>query len=102
MNRSLLTVLLVLAGVFGAAVVPAFGQYETAVPQPRRDVGKYAVESPTKDILARAAAAPENPAVQPGLVKWHPTFEAACKAANESTKPVLLFHLLGRLDQEFC
>jgi hypothetical protein len=40
--------------------------------------------------------------VAPGLVGWHPTFGAACEAAGRSGKPVLLFQLLGRLDQEFC
>jgi hypothetical protein len=37
-----------------------------------------------------------------GLVRWHATFRAACEAAGHSGKPVLLFQLLGRLDQEFC
>jgi hypothetical protein len=43
-----------------------------------------------------------NPAVAPGKVKWHPDFETACQAAKKSGKPVLLFQMLGKLDQEFC
>lgn len=41
-------------------------------------------------------------AVAPGLVRWHADFAAACAAARTSGRPVLLFQLLGRLDDEFC
>lgn len=41
-------------------------------------------------------------AVQPGQVRWHADFDAARAAARESGKPVLLFQLLGRLDEEHC
>ena len=44
----------------------------------------------------------ENPAVDPGRVAWHPNLETAREASVESGRPVLLFQLLGRLDQEFC
>lgn len=37
-----------------------------------------------------------------GLVRWHSDHAAALAAAANSGKPVLLFQLLGRLDQEFC
>jgi hypothetical protein len=43
-----------------------------------------------------------NPKVQPGLVRWHPSLEAACAAAKNSGKPVLLFQMMGRLDEQFC
>jgi hypothetical protein len=43
-----------------------------------------------------------NPAVVPGLVRWHQDFQAACTAAGASGKPVFLLHMLGRLDQQFC
>ena len=46
------------------------------------------------------AADPER--VEPGLVRWHADFAAARAAATRSGKPVLLFQLLGRLDEEFC
>ena len=67
-------------------------------------------------VLACRARAPARPplkdAIQPppapdapfstGEVDWHPSFDEACEAAMESGKPVLLFQLLGRLDEEFC
>lgn len=40
--------------------------------------------------------------VSPGLVDWHASFADACEAAEVSGKPVMLFQLLGRLDEEFC
>jgi hypothetical protein len=50
------------------------------------------------DALEPAA----NPKVEPGKVKWHADFAAACEAARKSGKPVLLFQMMGRLDQQFC
>lgn len=47
-----------------------------------------------------AEAAPHT--VPAGLVRWHADFAAARAAACTSGRPVLLFHLLGRLDEEFC
>ena len=49
-----------------------------------------------------AAARDDNPKVEPGLVRWHPTFADAQAAATKSGKPVLLFHLMGHLDRQFC
>jgi hypothetical protein len=46
--------------------------------------------------------AADNPKVEPGLVRWHPSFAAACAAAKKSGKPVLLFQMMGRLDEQFC
>jgi TAT (twin-arginine translocation) pathway signal sequence len=43
-----------------------------------------------------------NPAVVPGLVRWHGDFPAACIASYKSGKPVMLLHMLGKLDQQFC
>lgn len=79
--------------------------------QPRLDVGKGRIELSTKKLyaahaeLARAAnpqQAEDNPRVEPGKVNWHPTFEAAVEASKKSGKPVLLFQMMGRLDQKFC
>jgi hypothetical protein len=94
----------VVALALGLTCVPAYGQAPPAQPV-RRDVGKSVIELPTKNIVAgftAPAAQPDNPAVPPGQVQWHPTFEAACAAAQKSGKPVLLFQMLGRLDQQFC
>jgi hypothetical protein len=35
-------------------------------------------------------------------VDWHEDFDAACQASRDSGKPVLLFQLMGRLDEVFC
>jgi hypothetical protein len=69
-----------------------------------RDVTKRVIETPTKRLVAvkSAPAASVNPKVQPGKVRWHATFAAACAASAKSKKPVLLFHLLGKLDNQFC
>jgi hypothetical protein len=40
--------------------------------------------------------------VRPGLIDWHDSFSAALTASKTSHKPVLLFHMMGFLDQEFC
>ena|SRR5579885_677557 len=75
----------------------------------RADRGKGVIELPAKKMLAAAAPAPApkgdafvNPKVQPGKVKWHADFETACKAAQKSGKPVLLFQMMGKLDDQFC
>jgi hypothetical protein len=87
-----------------------------------RDFSKGKIEVPTKILLAdetgrvqRAAqagtAAKEtasrggptaNPRVAPGVVKWHADFATACQASKKSGKPVLLFHMMGKLDDQFC
>jgi hypothetical protein len=56
-------------------------------------------------LLVRAATPPEvstNPKVQPGKVNWHPSFAAARRAAEKSGKPVFLFEMMGKLDDQFC
>jgi hypothetical protein len=74
-----------------------------------QDMGKGTIEIPTKRLLAeKSAAAPAkaaefvNPKVQPGAVRWQPSFAAACEAARQSGKPVLLFQMMGKLDEQFC
>jgi hypothetical protein len=70
----------------------------------KRDPGKYVIEEATEKLLAAASLAPEfvNPKVQPGKVRWHSDFAAACRAAQKSGKPVLLFQMMGKLDDRFC
>lgn len=48
-----------------------------------------------------AGKADDNPRVEPGKVRWRDDVAAAITAAKESGKPVLVFHLLGQLDQRF-
>ena len=85
-------------------------------PPPRLDVGKGRIELPVKQNLAggfgnfggaAAAAAPAgdgfvNPKVEPGKVQWHADFAEARQASAESGKPVLLFQMMGKLDEQFC
>jgi hypothetical protein len=47
-------------------------------------------------------AGDDNPRIAPGLVRWHASFAKARQAARRSGKPVLLFHLMGQLDRQFC
>jgi len=72
------------------------------------------IEKPTAAILAHntatvpATGVPAtgkdfvNPKVQPGQVHWHASFDLACEAAKKSRKPVLLFQMMGKLDDQFC
>ncbi len=86
------------------------------------DEAKGAIELPVESIVAERSPAvshdllagfegdampgnirgdEENPLCEPGQVNWHESFETACATARDSGKPVLLFQLLGRLDQRF-
>ena len=75
-----------------------------------RDLRKRDIETPTKRILAKQSDPASkttgdkfvNPKVQPGKVRWHKDFDAACAAASKSGKPVLLFQMMGKLDEQFC
>jgi hypothetical protein len=99
--------LLVLAGFIAVAKPCAFGQ------QRLHKVGDVAkgtvIEKPVSNFLVlnttdASSSAKEfvNPKVQPGHVHWHPSFESACEAARKSGKPVLLFQMMGKLDDQFC
>ena len=80
------------------------------------DVGKMAVEMPVKRLIADARksedevplkkaidpARPKEGRVAPGRVQWHASFDKAIEAAAKSGKPVLLFQMLGQLDEEWC
>jgi hypothetical protein len=111
---------LVAVGVAGLAVpllARAFAAERAAAPaanpNPARggvnlDRPKRVIERPTEALLAGGAPAAAgdkafvNPKVQPGKVRWHADLDAACRAARASGKPVLLFHMMGRLDEKFC
>jgi hypothetical protein len=81
------------------------------------DVRKLVIEAPVKTVIANFGddrkssntASParknresNNPKVAAGKVAWHKSFAAACEAAKRSGKPVLLFQLMGNLDEQFC
>ena len=91
----------------------------------RMDIGKSSIEQPVKRVISgnsfmtsgqRLRARPvakttDIPArssidgggkVSPGMVSWHSTFNNALKASAASKRPVLVFHLMGNLDDRFC
>ena len=75
--------------------------------EPPLDMRKAIIEAPTKALItditdsALLGTAKTSTKVAPGRVRWHADFEAACAAAKKSGKPVLLFQLLGQLDERF-
>src|SRR5262249_36916010 len=76
---------------------------------PRVDRGKSEIEVPTDLLLGtglndRKAAARQfdNPKGPPGKVTRHATLTDACAAAKRGGKPVLLFQMMGKLDDKFC
>ncbi len=116
------------AGLSGLLLTAAVAVYAVAQPQARpappgappapppvnppgiADRFKGKIELPTKDVLANSAPAQParpadgfvNPKVEPGKVKWHATFAEACAASAKSGKPVMLFQMMGKLDDQFC
>ena len=67
------------------------------------------IEKPTSAILAHNTAGVTatgkefvNPKVEAGRVHWHPSLAVACEAAKKSGKPVFLFQMMGKLDDQFC
>jgi hypothetical protein len=67
------------------------------------DLRKSTIESPTERLLAAMTSTGfANPKVEPGRVHWHTDFAAARAAAAKSGKPVLLFQMMGKLDDQFC
>lgn len=102
---------------FALLATPAVAQQQAAnpaAPPPKKlDVSKNvgierkAIQAAKQFELQAALAAVNaekatNPTVKPGEVKWHANFAAACEAATKSGKPVLLLHMMGRLDKQFC
>jgi hypothetical protein len=111
-----LTVGVISLSLFVSCSTGCAQQPQAGKPQPasaggkfRMDIGKSVVERPTELLLASAAMAANgatpafvNPKVEPGKVKWHPDFTTARAASAKSGKPVLLFQMLGKLDDQFC
>ena len=79
------------------------------VPPDHADISKYDIELPPSQILVEASdkRVKENATdrsfkkVAPGKVQWYKDFAAAVEMSKVSNKPVLLFQLLGQLDEEF-
>lgn len=58
-------------------------------------------------LLAAGATYGALPAPKPASadhtgIRWEPSFAAACSRAAREGKPVLVLHLFGKLDEEFC
>ena len=100
----------------GLPAPPRFTVNSETLKKPRLDVGKGRIERATERLLVDGAqalrqsvaktgsATPafENPKVEPGKVRWHTNFDAARAASGKSLKPVLLFQMMGNLDDRFC
>src|SRR5438128_2200681 len=109
MKRSRMFLFLTGLGLAAAALVALRATAGDQV-KPRLDRSKgEVVEKPATALVAEKSAvvatragAGENPSVRPGNVTWHADFARARAASAKSGKPVLLFQMLGRLDQQFC
>lgn len=77
------------------------------------DVSKMGIERPLKTLMREVPkpaslkeiedkASADSNKVQPGLVTWHKDFASAKDASAKSGKPVLMFHMMGQLDDRFC
>jgi len=92
----------------GGALAESPGPRNQAVLPNLPDIAKGVIEKNTKTVVAsRSLGAPAasnfvNPKVGPGRVRWHASFGAACEAAGKSGKPVLLFQIRGKPDEQFC
>jgi hypothetical protein len=65
-----------------------------------------AISSPTATVAAGTAttvssAVSRAERTQPGI-QWETSLKAARAKARRTGKPLLLLHLFGRLDEEFC
>jgi hypothetical protein len=102
------SILLLYAALAPVALAAEPVPRQPAPAKPLADRGKGVIEMPVKDVLAKLATTTNtadtfvNPKVEPGKVKWHADFAAACEAAKKSKKPVLLFQMMGKLDDQFC
>jgi hypothetical protein len=75
--------------VFAAALAVNSSRTATAAPA----APTPALEKPQSE---------DNPRVKPGLVNWHSTVAEARTASEKSGRPVLVFHMMGQLDRQFC
>jgi hypothetical protein len=90
--------------------IPGMAQIAPAQPAAKPALGKLEIERPTEQLLAKpsnlstvpAVETFVNPKVEPGKIHWHDSFATACTASKTSGKPVLLFQMMGNLNQRFC
>lgn len=104
------------AALVVASSEPASDETEA---EPLTDLSKARIESGAESLVKRTLAtqpqdqqqASESPravgdgpdviSVKPGLVSWHKDYATAQAASQVSGKPILLFQLLGKLDEHF-
>jgi hypothetical protein len=112
-----------LASVAALAGAFALAYADPPANPPPRDLTKRRIERPAEDVLARLIAAQKaaeaaradaeaaraaaekgfvNPKVAPGKVTWHKDLATATKASARTGRPVLLFQMMGHLDDKFC
>src|SRR5262245_34644877 len=88
-----------LAAVLCAGVITnGFSFARSRAPQP--EAQSFASTAKHDAVLVDRSS--DNPVVEPGKVRWHASFADAQAAAQRSGKPVLLFHMMGELDRQFC
>lgn len=88
-----------------AAFNPVLGAHPPVVRQPG-----YLPSTSVSTKMASSRTVPssqstlafKNPRVAPGRVNWHATLDDAMVEARKSGKPILLFQMMGRLDDRFC
>ena len=90
--------LLIAGSVFATGLVGGMVAAPARTAIAERATVPIAVKPPATPVAVK----PENPLVEPGKVHWHATAEAAFDAAKASKKPVLVFHMMGQLDHQFC
>ena len=101
MKKVLMTTLvLALAATVAVGLPQDAGKSEVEKPVKKKiaDFGKKMAEMPIKKSMDKK----DDSGFAPGKVKWHASFDKAVAAAKKSGKPVLLFQLLGNLNEEFC
>lgn len=76
---------------------------KAALAEKKLDVSKgRVVEAPLKLTVATSTGEFKNPQVAPGKVRWHADIQTACAAAKKTGRPVLVFHMIGKLEDRFC
>jgi hypothetical protein len=91
------------AADFSKAVVEVPAKALLAETNGPADKTKMEIELPAKAVVTKTTKLEfHNPKVPAGRVGWHGDFATARAAAARSGKPVLVFHLMGNLDDQFC
>ena len=99
--RSVVLLALVLVTTaLAVALLVVVNLHRHTVAQPTPTTPTPPTTHPTASIRTDTDA--DGAPVAPGEVRWHASFAGAQVAAQRSGKPVLLFHMLGHLDRQFC